>query len=133
MAAASFAPEILAEPLARVGSLVTLPFPPSANRLWRFVPGQPHPLKSETYRKWLKAAHAECWGVRRVRGPFRITILATRPDNRARDLDNLAKPVLDALKGIAFEDDSLCQSLQISWSAGPPVKKGAIMAQVDPA
>lgn len=114
------------------GCVVSLPYPISANRLWRFVPGQQTPLKSAAYRKWLSSARAECIGVRRLKGPFRITILATRPDNRARDLDNLAKPVLDALKGIAFEDDKDCQSLLISWSASAPVKGGAILATVEP-
>lgn len=111
---------------------VTLPFPPSANRIWRFVPGQATPLKSEAYRRWLKAAKAECRDLRRVNGPFMITIVATRPDNRVRDLDNLAKPTLDALKGIAFEDDSLAQSIWLSWSAGPPVKGGSLSVVVAP-
>jgi crossover junction endodeoxyribonuclease RusA len=110
---------------------VTLPYPPSANRLWRFVPGQANPLKSTAYRMWLAAAKAECRGLRRVNGPFIITIVATRPDNRARDLDNLAKPTLDALKGIAFEDDSLAQSIWLSWSAGGPVKGGSVAVTVE--
>ncbi len=119
--------------MTQPGCSVLLPYPPSANRLWRFVPGQPRPLKSEAYRAWLKAAQAECVGVRRVNGPFHITILATRPDRRARDIDNLAKPTLDALKGIAFEDDALCQSLRISWSASEPIAGGALMATVEAA
>lgn len=111
---------------------VTLPYPPSANRLWRFVPGEGTPLKSLAYRKWLAAAKAECRGLRRVNGPFIITIVATRPDSRIRDLDNLAKPTLDALKGIAFEDDSLAQSIWLSWSAGGPVKGGSVRVTVAP-
>lgn len=113
-----------------VSTQVTLPYPPSANAIWRNVDGRT--LKSLAYRKWLRAAQAECVGLRRVHGPFIITIVATRPDNRVRDLDNLAKPCLDALKNIAFEDDSLAQSIWLSWSAGGPVKGGSLMVTVEP-
>lgn len=38
--------------------VVTLPYPPTANMLWRFVPGMASPLKSQAYREWLKLADA---------------------------------------------------------------------------
>jgi len=35
-----------------------------------------------------------------------VTIEVTWPDNRTRDLDNATKQVLDALTGLAWDDDS---------------------------
>lgn len=114
------------------GFTLSLPFPPSANRIWRFVPGQPTPLKSAEYRTWLKAAKAECWGARGVQGHFHLRIIATAPDRRRRDLDNLCKPVADLLTQAGLiEDDSLAQSIHLEWTA-TPVKGGSVLVTVTP-
>lgn len=105
---------------------VRLPFPPSANRLWRNVRGRT--IRSAEYDAWLEKAS---WEVRRVvsmqhdrkgvQGPYGLTILACPPDRRKRDLGNLEKAVSDALaKGGAVQDDSLAQTISLEWAAGEP-------------
>lgn len=113
--------------------MLTLPFPPSANRIWRNVYGRT--LKSESYRVWMRAAIGAIAIGRPtvVSGPFHVSILADRPDKRRRDLDNLAKPILDALKCAAvIDDDHLAQSISLSWSDRAPAKPGAVRVQVEP-
>lgn len=52
----------------------------------------------------------------RLKGPYKLSITAARPDNRRRDLDNLLKPISDLLKSIgAIEDDYLCEMLSARW------------------
>jgi crossover junction endodeoxyribonuclease RusA len=49
-------------------------------------------------------------------GPIRMEIVAFRPDNRKRDLDNLLKAVLDGMaKALIYEDDSQIRDLRIRW------------------
>jgi crossover junction endodeoxyribonuclease RusA len=113
-------------------STLTLPYPPSANRLWRNLKGRT--VKSQVYREWLALAGALAMSQRQkaVQGKYRLTVLATRPDNRRRDLDNLIKPVSDLLKAVGLiEDDSLAQEIRIGWSDEGVVRDGCILAQVE--
>jgi crossover junction endodeoxyribonuclease RusA len=111
---------------------LTLPWPPSANRLWRNVNGRT--IKSEVYRKWLQLAG---WDLRSqkpapVKGRYRLTMIAVRPDQRRRDLDNLLKPVSDLLKECGvIEDDSLAQTVMAGWSLESPVHDGLIIVSVE--
>jgi crossover junction endodeoxyribonuclease RusA len=59
----------------------------------------------------------------------RLEITAHPPDRRRRDLDNLAKPVIDALKKAGImEDDAQVKELFLSW--GPPKPGGKILVVV---
>jgi crossover junction endodeoxyribonuclease RusA len=52
-----------------------------------------------------------------ITGPIKVEILAYRPDNRKRDLDNLLKAVLDGMaKGMIYEDDAQIKDLRIKWA-----------------
>jgi Holliday junction resolvase RusA-like endonuclease len=55
-----------------------------------------------------------------------MTIMATRPDKRKRDLDNLLKATLDACSGHLWVDDVQIQRLTIMWAAGTE-KGGKLM------
>jgi crossover junction endodeoxyribonuclease RusA len=108
---------------------LSLPYPPSANRLWRSVPGK-GVLKSAAYRGWLNDAAK--WvtiqaGGKFIVGHFAIAIEAERPDRRRRDLDNLAKPTMDALthSGV-ITDDSFARRIILCWSDKEPSKPGAL-------
>ncbi len=95
--------------------------PPSANAMYRAVNGKV--LKSAQYRKWIKAARVKIAAVL-VNHPPR-----TRPDymharwslmidyypntKRLRDLDNLLKPILDALEGQVYLNDNQVDMLNI--------------------
>ena len=99
-----------------VSMTIRLPYPPSLNRLYRAVRGRS--LKSAVGRSYASLAAGLVMASRvRVSGPFVLSVVAVRPDKRARDLDNLLKPVLDALQtGGAIENDSLCQCLLVRWA-----------------
>ena len=97
---------------------VTLPYPPSANSMWRHVGKKV--LRSREYEMW--RAHAgliirRATGGSRLEGPYAMTVMVGRPDRRRRDLDNLLKPIGDVmvLAG-AVEDDHHCQRIDASWS-----------------
>lgn len=118
----------------------SLPYPPSANKLWRSVNGRN--IASAQYRTWQGFAAAAippaCRG--QVQGRFGITILFDRPDRRARDLDNLLKPTLDALKpnkaypalkGV-IRDDSDAGPILIDWSGDEPVKNPRVHITIQP-
>jgi crossover junction endodeoxyribonuclease RusA len=102
---------------------VTLPFPPSVNRLWRQV--RKSVIRSPEYESWLNTAS---WLVREavlktgdrkgVSGPYALYVRLCPPDRRARDLDNTLKALSDALKaGGAIEGDHLCQRIDAEWDS----------------
>jgi len=97
--------------------MIVLPYPPSVNRTLRTVAGRP--ILSAPYRAWrTEAAEAIArQTVEPVEGRYRLTIWATAPDKRRRDLDNLIKPVSDALvRAGVVQDDSLMRDLKIRWT-----------------
>lgn len=97
---------------------LSLPMPPSINRLWRVSGRRVH--KSPEYAAWLLAAG---WSAREqhrgepIRGPYTISVDVLRPDRRRRDLDNFAtKAISDCLVSIGFiRDDSECQKIEARW------------------
>lgn len=107
---------------------VDLPYPPSANRLWRAVRGRN--IKSAEYRTWMDSAQrsimAACIGGQ-LAGPYHMEVQAVRPDRRRRDVSNLLKATEDAIvQSGLVADDSDAQSVKISWAKGNPVKGGKI-------
>lgn len=49
--------------------------------------------------------------------PYSLSITAARPDKRRRDIDNLIKPISDALvHANIIPDDSLCQKVSAQWA-----------------
>lgn len=113
---------------------IQIAYPPSANNIWRNVNGKT--LLSEAYRKWRTAAIWDIASQRpaKVLGPYRLTIIATRPDKRARDLDNLAKPISDALTASGvIRDDSDAQSILLAWSASAPDRNGGVSITLEAA
>ena len=95
---------------------VILPYPPSANRLWRRSGKRIH--KSAQYQAWLTDA---AWTARSQRqgaivGPYALSLQAKRPDKRRRDLDNLIKPVSDALtQAGVIADDCWAEMISMRW------------------
>lgn len=97
--------------------------PPSANGLRKsFVKnGKLMSAKTDTYAKWRAAAVWEIAAQRpgKIDGPYRLHIRAQRHwrSKRARDIDNLIKPISDALvKSGMVSDDSLAESVYAEWS-----------------
>lgn len=88
--------------------ILALPYPPTANLYWRVVHGRP--IKSKAAREYqtkvaLLAKSSLGPFSRPLEGPVTVKLSVYRP-RRLGDLDNTLKVILDALKGIAFIDDS---------------------------
>jgi len=90
-------------------------YPPSVNRLWRYTARGVY--RTKQYRAYLD----ECALLHRSSdppfdAPVRCEILASPPDKRVRDLDNLAKCLLDTLQHInAITNDHLVHELHMKW------------------
>lgn len=108
---------------------VSIPYPTSANRLWRSNAKSKTPYLNPDYLAWKEAARRAIpmSAIGKITGKHSIEIVADRPDRRRRDVDNLLKATLDALKGNKFmkgviEDDSDTEALSIRWAGDEPVK-----------
>jgi crossover junction endodeoxyribonuclease RusA len=87
---------------------LTLPYPPSTNRYYRNVRGRT--LISRDGREYRTRAMLAVSGDGRKPpndGRIALCMDAFPPDRRRRDLDNLQKPLLDAMEHAGvYEDDS---------------------------
>lgn len=91
---------------------ITLPYPPSGNRYWRLDKRHGHLYRSPVAKKYIEGLEAivrEQMGQRVrfpvFRGPVAVALVLFRPQ-ASGDLDNFEKILLDALKGVAYVDDS---------------------------
>lgn len=94
--------------------MLTIPFPPSVNRLWRQFKGRT--IVSAEGRKYRLAVGAALHGPGRQvhTGDVHVHISAYVPDARRRDLDNLLKASLDAMThAVVWLDDSQIKKLTI--------------------
>ena len=101
------------EPPQRAAQSIVLPYPPSANRYWRNVNGRiVVSADAKAYKSgvWLQAQHAH---LHPFAGPVAVYVHAYRP-RKVGDLDNANKVLLDALCGIAYQDDAQIVELH-SW------------------
>lgn len=97
----------------------TFPFPIPVNNMFANSPSGGR-FKSARYKSWRKAACEEvlAQGRKRLHGPVCISIALIRPDKRKRDLDGLAKGILDVLTEMqVIDDDSLVERISIQWTA----------------
>ena len=96
--------------------------PPSANGMRKsFIrKGKVVSVKSDEYAAWLNVALWEIAAQKpgRINGPYTLSIAAQRHwrSKRARDIDNIVKPLSDSLvKAGVVEDDSLAESVSARW------------------
>lgn len=117
--------------------IVTLPYPPSANRYLRHTArGTYRTTEANTYRtkaQWL--AKAACF--KPVAGFVAVgvtlhpkTTLKGAASATVLDLDNCLKVAMDAMQGVAFENDK--QVKQISMAYGEPMPGGGLTLEVTP-
>lgn len=100
---------------------VTLPWPPSQNRIWRR--GKSVTYLSSQYRAWIEEAgwaiRQQTRGFKPIVGRFRAEILLNPPDNRQRDIDNSVKVLLDiAQKHGLVANDRYCEDLHVVLDRG---------------
>jgi crossover junction endodeoxyribonuclease RusA len=108
-----------------VETRLTLPFPPSVNRLYRAVGGRS--ILSETYRAWRAEAGTLLMAQRpkKMTGPVSVTVELKPRDKRRRDIDNCGfKAVLDLLvtmRIIEADDNTCVREITGRWvDAGQP-------------
>lgn len=101
--------------MRRVSVLLTLRVdgPPQVKERPRVVRGRAY-----TPRTTSDAETSIAWQARQIirrplSDPVAVSITFRLPDRRRRDLDNLAKTVLDALNGVAWADDSQIHTLHL--------------------
>lgn len=97
-------------------AFLVLPFPPSTNNLFA---GKSRRRVSKSYAAWRQEAALALLQQPKPEtfaGPVALSLTFGRPDNRRRDLSNLAKAVEDLLvaRGI-LADDSLVERLVLAW------------------
>lgn len=95
---------------------LTLPYPPSVNKIWAPRVGGFGFKKTGFAKKWAKDAGwaYKLAGGRLHTGPVTVIInLHPKDDGHRRDVDNPIKITLDALNGVAWKDDSQIVALAI--------------------
>jgi Holliday junction resolvase RusA-like endonuclease len=102
------------------GALVlTVPVPGSANRLSRTGKGRVYKPKAE--REYQTAAGWAMASCPKIAGEVAVEIVWYRA-KRQGDVDNRIKPLLDALKDVAFGDDASVARLSIERLDTPEVR-----------
>jgi crossover junction endodeoxyribonuclease RusA len=111
--------------------ILHLPFPPSVNHYWRHV--GPRVLISRAGRQYREAVGLVCLSAGRphMEGRLSVTVQVYPPDRRRRDLDNLFKAPLDAMKAAGvYDDDEQIDRLWISRQSVIP--GGALSVSIEP-
>lgn len=107
---------------------LTLPYPPSMNRIWRHAHGRTYKAKDAQTYQLVAQARARAMGLSEpLTGPIRLWVSLHPPGKKSIDLDNSMKAAIDALNGIAWMDDS--QLVEILARKAEPVKAGALIVE----
>jgi Holliday junction resolvase RusA-like endonuclease len=111
---------------AQDGALVlTVPVPGSANRLSRTGKGRVY--KPKTEREYQAAAGWAMASCPKIAGDVDVSVIWYRA-KRQGDVDNRLKPLLDALKDVAFGDDASVARLAIERIDSAEVRPCMVVA-----
>lgn len=110
---------------------LSLPFPPSGNhRNGRSGKRTYRPKSTQDYFTEVWATVRQQNGPHRLEGGLIVEIDCHAPDRRCRDLDNIAKVLLDALtEAGVWEDDSQVQVLTLRKA--PSEKPGRVQVRIE--
>ena len=94
---------------------VRLPWPPTVNTYYAVVRGRKIlSKKGRAFKKSAKESLMVQKCPKAQTGRIEVNIEASPPDRRKRDIDNLVKPILDALTDYgAWEDDAQVDVLRV--------------------
>ncbi|MBI1373711.1 MAG: RusA family crossover junction endodeoxyribonuclease [Phycisphaera sp.] len=109
-----------------------LPYPPSINHYWRMWRGRMViSREGRTFRASVCALLAGGGGSRKPPSGGRVALCmdAFPPDRRRRDLDNIQKPLLDALEHAGVYDDDGLIDLLITRRQ-EPLPRGCVTARL---
>lgn len=107
--------------------VMDLPYPPSANRLWRahraghLKGGKPLFYRDGKYVSWLKECDHLCmankWRKQAIKGRFRASIVLNETRRLGHvDADNKIKPILDFCERAGLvENDSMANGVSVEW------------------
>jgi len=96
---------------------LTLPYPPSVNHYWRRR-GRMYFISKEGifYREAVMQNACDAGITAPITGWLHVSVLASAPDRRRRDLDNISKALLDALAHAGlYADDAQISRLELCW------------------
>ena len=110
--------------------ILELPYPPSVNRAYRAVNGRVILSKvGREYHKKAKVAVLQQGAAARLSGRLKVTVRASAPDRRKRDLGNLDKLLCDAMeKAKVFLDDGQIDDLR--YIRLEPSKPGYVNVEI---
>ena len=107
---------------------ITLDFPPSVNRYYRYV--GPRVLISREGRRYRMKAVSRLGGIRPIDGDLALVVHLYPPDHRRRDADNCLKCLQDSLVHAgAMRDDSQVKILHVEML--DPVPDGKVYVLVE--
>jgi Holliday junction resolvase RusA-like endonuclease len=110
--------------------ILDLPFPPSANRLWRSTRFSSRPYRSQEYISWMEEADmvvmaAKTYPRRKITGPFEVGILLSDVGLRRSDGDNRIKALLDWCESRdVIRNDGDCRGGSWEWVESSKAPKG---------
>jgi len=112
--------------------IVTIPYPPSANRYWRIFRGRAVHSKAATdYKKAIRSMVES----EPTDEPVQLAVILHPKQNKDGsecktiiDLDNCLKVALDALQGVAYLNDK--QVRKITAEYGDPLPDGGLTVTV---
>ena len=91
---------------------LTLPWPPSVNHYWRHWQGRM--VIGAAGKEFRKRVAGQVGTLVPLEGRLCVRLAIYPPDRRKRDIDNLAKAVLDVLTNVgAYRDDSQIDELHL--------------------
>ena len=104
--------------------MLALPYPPSANRYWRIFRGRATPSKAAAEYKQAVRSLGE---IEPTSEPVALSI-TLHPKQRKdgeesrviMDLDNCLKVALDALQGVAYENDRQVRRISLTYGESMP-------------
>ena len=108
---------------------MVLPYPPSANRIWRMFRGRMVISREGRAFRGRVCSVLAAMGAQMMTGPLVVEIDLYPPDRRRRDCDNTLKASLDAIQhGGAYEDDS--QIWKLTVTRHRPVRGGRMLVRI---